>query len=117
EEVNKGGLHLGLARLEIITTNERAVSLGEIDDTWNKSVLWGAVDEWDTLLDTGNGEDGRWGNLIMASLDSSENVVGSVVNTVNQVGVTLSVGSPKDDNLVESILSLEVTRKPVKLCN
>jgi hypothetical protein len=117
EEVDEGRLHLGLTRLEVITTDEGTVSLSKVDDTWNEGVLWGAVDEWDTLLDTGNGEDGRWSNLIVASLDGSENVVGGVVNTVNQISVTLSVGSPKDNNLVESILSLEVTRNPVRICN
>lgn len=110
EEVDEGGFHLGLTRLEIVTTNERTVSLSELNNTWNEGVLWGAVDEWNVLLDTGNGEDGRWGNLIVTSLDGSEDIVGSVIDTVDKLSVTLSVGSPEDNNLVESVLSLEVTR-------
>lgn len=109
EEINEGRLHLGLTRLEVITTNVRTVALSKVDNTWDEGVLWGTVDEWNTLLNTSNGEDGGWSNFIMTSLDSGEDVVGGVVDTIDELSVTLSVGSPEDNDLVEVVLGLEVT--------
>lgn len=58
QEINEGGLHLGLARLEVVTADEGAVLLRKLDGTRNEGVLRGAVDERDLLQDTGNSEDG-----------------------------------------------------------
>ena len=44
KEVNKDRLHLRLARLEIVTSNEGTFVLGKVDDTGNKSVLGRSVD-------------------------------------------------------------------------
>lgn len=45
----------------------------------------------------------------MAVLDGFEQVLGSIVNTRNDVGISLRVGSPLNDDLVEIVLGLEVT--------
>lgn len=58
EEVNKSRLHLGLARLEVITPDESAMAFGKFNDTRDKGVLGRAVYKWNTLLNTSNGEDG-----------------------------------------------------------
>jgi len=111
QEVDQGRLHLGLAGLEVITTNEGVVTLSELNATWNEGVLRGAVDEWGTLEDTGNSEDSGWGNLLMSVLNGLQEVVGGVVDTINQLSKALGVGSPLDNDLVESIVGLEVTVK------
>jgi hypothetical protein len=51
EEVNKSGLHLGLSRFEVITTDESLVLLSKLDSTWNEGVLRGTVNEWCILKD------------------------------------------------------------------
>ena len=45
QEVDQSRLHLGLARLEVITADESIVLLGKLDGTGNKGVLGRAVDE------------------------------------------------------------------------
>lgn len=44
----------------------------------------------------------------MALLNGLEKVVGRVVDSGDQVGISLSVGSPHDNNLVEAVVGLEV---------
>lgn len=109
QEVDQGRLHLSLARLEVITTNEGVVALSELNATWDECVLWGAVDEWSTLEDTGNSEDSGWGNLLVSVLNGLHEVVGSIIDTSDQLSKALGVGSPLNDDLVESIVGLEVT--------
>ena len=108
QEVNKGRLHLGLARLEVVTANERVVLLSKLDGAWNEGVLWGTVDEWSILEDGSNSEHGGWGDLLVARLDGLEQVLSGVVDALDDVGITLGVGSPLDNNLVEVVGRLEV---------
>ena len=46
----------------------------------------------------------------MAILDSLEEVLGSIINTSSDFGKTLSVGGPLDDDLVQTVVGLEVTK-------
>jgi hypothetical protein len=108
QEVDQGGLHLSLTRLEVVTTNESIVLLGKLDSTRNEGVLGRAVDEGDTFQDTGNGKDGGGRNLLMAILDSLEQVVRSVVDAVQDVGEALGVGGPLNNDLVKTIGGLEL---------
>ena len=108
QEVNKSGLHLGLARLEVITTNESTTLFSQLKGTRNKSVLGRAVDERSVLEDRGHSKHSGWGNLQVTSLDGVDQVLGSVVDTGDDVGVPLSVGSPHDNHLVQAVLGLEV---------
>lgn len=108
QEVHQGGLHLGLAGLKVITANEGTMLLSELDSTGNKGVLGRAVDEGSVLQDGGNGEHGRGRDLLVAGLDRVDQVLSSVVDTGDDVSVTLSVGGPHDDDLVEVVLGLEV---------
>lgn len=109
KEIHQGGLHLGLARLEVIATNVGIVLLSKLDSTRNKSVLGRAVDEGGALQDTGNSKDGRRRNLLVTLLNSLEKVIGSVVDSINEVGEPLSVGGPQNNHLVEVVVGLEVT--------
>ncbi|MDK0628432.1 hypothetical protein P5F04_16390, partial [Clostridium perfringens] len=72
EELCENGLEFGLTRLQIITTDEGLLALGEFDDTGDEGVLRGAIDEWLALQDGSNGEEGRRGDLSMGRLNGSE---------------------------------------------
>lgn len=109
KEIHQSGLHLGLARLEVVATDVGIVLLSKLNSTRNKGVLGRAVDEGGALQDTGNSKDGGRRNLLMALLNSLKKVVGSVVDSINEVGVSLSVGSPQDNHLVKVVVGLEVT--------
>lgn len=109
EEIDEGRLHLGLSGLEVVATNEGVVPLGELNGTRNKGVLGRAVDEGGLLKDTSHREDGRRRYLLVTLLNGLEKVVSSVIDTLDEVGISLGVGGPHDDDLVEPILSLEVT--------
>ena len=117
EEVGQGGLHLGLAGLEVVAADEGTVALGKLDGAGHEGVLGRAVDEGSALKDASNGEDGGGGDLLMAGLDGLEEVVGGVVDAVNQVGVTLGVGSPEDNDLVEAVVGLELANVLADLLN
>lgn len=108
EEVDKGRFHLGLARLEVVAADEGLVLLGELDGAGDKRVLGRAVDEGRLLEDAGNSEDGRGGDLLVAGLDGLEQVLGRVVDALEEVGEALRVGSPLDNDLVQAIGGLEV---------
>jgi hypothetical protein len=108
QEVDESGLHLGLARLEVVTTDEGIVLLGELDGTGNECVLRRAIDEGDTFQDTGNSKDGGRRDLLMAILNSLEQVVSGVVDALDDIGEALSIGGPLYNDLVESVGRLEL---------
>ena len=115
EEVDQSRLHLGLARLEVIATNVGVVLLSKFNGTRNKGVLGRAIDERGVLQDTGDGKDRGGRNLLVALFDGLEQVVSSVVDAGNQVGVALGVGSPHDNNLIKAILLLELANVIAKV--
>jgi hypothetical protein len=89
QKVHEGRLHLGLARLEVVATNESIIPLDKINSTGDEGVLGRAIDERSTLEDRGNSEDGGGGNLLVALLDRLEKVLSSVVNAVDQGSETV----------------------------
>lgn len=117
EEVHKCRLHLGLARLEVVATNVGVVLLGKLNSAGNKGVLGRAVDEGGTLQDTRDSKDGGGRNLLVTLLNSLEKVIGSVIDSVDDVGISLSVGSPQDNDLVKAVVGLEVTNVLSDLLN
>ena len=108
QEVNQSRLHLGLTGLEVITTNEGLALLRQVQSTGNEGVLRRSVDEWDIVQNRRHSKDGRRGHLLVTGLDRLEQVLGRVIDTGHNVSVTLRVGSPHDNDLVQSVLSLEV---------
>ncbi len=108
EVLGEDGLDLGLTALEVVTGDVDVLTLGELDDTGEESVLGRTVDEGGVLEDAGDGEDVGRGDLALAVLDGLEDVVGSVVDAGDDVGVALGVGGPENNHLVETVLSLEV---------
>jgi len=115
EEVDEGGLHLGLAGLEVVAADEGGVARGEVDAAGDEGVLGGAVDEGDVFEDGGDGEDGGGGDLFVASLDGGEEVVGRVVDAGDEVGEALGVCGPEDNDAVETVGGLEVANIFAKL--
>jgi hypothetical protein len=113
-EVNKSRLHLSLAGLEVVTADEGVVLLGQLDGTRDESVLGRAVDEGHIFEDRSNGEDGRGRNLFVTCLDCLEKVVSGVVYTLDEFGEALGVGSPLDNDLVETVGSLEFAASCVR---
>lgn len=109
KEIHQGGLHLGLARLEVVATNVGIVLLSKLNSTRNKGVLGRAVDEGGALQDTGNSKDGGRRNLLVTLLNSLEKVIGSVVDSINEVGESLSVSAPQNNHLVKVVVGLEIT--------
>jgi hypothetical protein len=109
QEVDEGRLHLGLARLEVITSDECVVLLGKLNGAWNKGILWGAVDEWNAFKNRGNSEDSGWSNLLVTIFDGLHQVLSSIVDTSDEVSKALGVGSPLNNDLLQSIVGLEVT--------
>lgn len=108
QEVDEGRLHLGLAGLEVVTADERAVLLSKVNGTRNEGVLGGAVDERHVVEDTGDSKDGGRSNLLVSVSDGLQQVVGSVVDARDELSEALSVGSPHDNDLVETVGGLEV---------
>lgn len=51
----------------------------------------------------------------MASIDGLKKVVSSIVDTLDDIGKSLSVGSPEDDDLVEIVIGLEVANVSANL--
>lgn len=47
----------------------------------------------------------------MAGIDGLEKILGIVVNTIDDVGESLGVGSPEDNDLVKTVDRLEVAAK------
>ena len=107
QEIDESRLHLGLARLEVISSNIGALLLGVLDSSGDEGVLGRTVDEGSILEDRGNGKDGRRRDLFVAVLDGLDQVIGSVVNSGDDISVALSVGGPHDNDLVETVLLLE----------
>jgi len=94
EEFGQDGFDFGLTRLEIVSANESLVLLGKLDSTWDKGVLRSAVDVSTTFKDGSHGEDGRGRDFLMGGLDGCEEVLGSIVDTRDDLGVSLGVGGP-----------------------
>lgn len=100
-------LDLGLTRLEVVTTDERVMLLSKLDTTGNESVLGRTVDERDAFKDRGDGKDGRGGNFVVRLVDRLEERLGGIVDSGDDVGVSLSVGGPEHNDAVELVVSLE----------
>lgn len=108
QEIDQGRLHLGLTRLEIVAANKRTMLLGKLNGTRNKGVLRRTVDEGCILQDTSNGENSRRRDLFVPVVDSLEQVVGGIIDTRDNIGVSLRVGGPENNDLVQRVGGLEV---------
>jgi hypothetical protein len=106
-EINESRFHLGLARLEVITTNKGTVLLCKFNGTRDESVLWRSIDEWSTFENASHCKDGGWGDFLVASLDGLDQVLGSVIDALDNICIAFRVGGPLNDDLVETISRFE----------
>lgn len=107
QKLGQHTLDLCLATLEIITANKRLVPFRELNAAGHKRVLRGAVDERRAFQDGRYGKDGRGGHFVVRGFDGGQEVVGRVVDRGENVGVSLGVGGPEDDDRVELVVRLE----------
>lgn len=83
--------------------------LSKLNTAGDKGVLGRAVDERHAFENGGHGKDGRGRDFLVRGLNGLEKVVGSVVDPWNDVGVTLSIGGPEDNDTVKMVIRLEAT--------
>ena len=117
QEVDESRLHLGLARLEVITTNEGVMLLSKLNATRDEGVLGRAIDERNLLENASNRKDSGWCNFLVTILNCLHEIVGSVIDARDELSETLSVGGPLDNDLLQTILGLEITGKLVSMRN
>jgi hypothetical protein len=115
QEVHQSRLHLSLTRLEIITSNESIMLLGKLNCTRNKGVLWRAVDEGNALEDACHSKNSGWSNFLVTVLNCFHEVLGSIIDTRDEISKALSVGSPLNNDLVQVVRSLEVPSERVSI--
>ena len=108
QEIDQGGLHLGLTRLEVITPNESIVLLGKLNATWNKGILGRTIDERSILKNASNGKNSGRCDFFMSVLNGLQEIVGSVVDTGDELREALSVSCPLNNDFLQSILGLEI---------
>jgi hypothetical protein len=108
QEIDQSRLHLGLARLEVVSTNVGVVLLSKLNGARHEGVLGRTVDEGDILKDTSHGKDGGRRHFLVALLNSFEQVRGGVVDARNNISISLSVGGPQNNDLVEAVVFLEL---------
>lgn len=109
KELSEDRLELRLPGLEVITTNERLLTLGKLDNTGYESVLWRTVYERLTLEDGSDSKESRGRHLGVRGTDRSKQIVGRVVHTRDDVAVALGIGSPEYNDTVKLVLSFEAT--------
>ncbi len=99
QEVNQHALHLGLSRLEVVTSNEHVLLDCVFNQPRDKGVLGGSVDEGNALLDASHSIQAGGSNFGLIALNGRQQVLSSVVQAVHDIAVTLCVGSPQDNDL------------------
>lgn len=109
EELSEGSFEFGLSGLEVITDDEDFVLLGELDDSWDESVLGGSVDVGASFRDGGECEDGGGGDFWVVLFDGLHEVLVGVVDSGLDFTESFSVGGPENDDLVDSIGDLEIS--------
>jgi hypothetical protein len=63
---------------------------------------------WTPFENGSDGEDSGRKDFIVGVLDRLGEVLGSIVDARNDVRIVLGIGSPEDDNGIETIVLLEV---------
>jgi hypothetical protein len=89
------------------------VLLSKFNSTRNKCVLRGTIDEGNTFEDARHSKDSGWCDFLVAILNCFNKVLSSVIDSRNEVGETLSVCSPLNNDLVQVVRGLEVSTKRV----
>lgn len=116
EEIDQGRFHLCLARFEVVTSDEGAMLLGKFDGTGNKGVLRRAINERNLVKNASDGKHGGRSDLLMTILDGIKEIVGGIIEAIDDISVTLGVGSPEDNDLIKVVGSLELAVNSLAFC-
>lgn len=109
EEFGEGSFEFGLSGLEVITDDEDFILLGELDNSWDEGILGGSVDVGASFRDGGECEDGGGGDFWVVLFDGLHEVLVGVVDSSLNFTESFSVGSPENDDLVDSVGNLEIS--------
>lgn len=107
-EVCECRFHLRLPGLEVVSTNECTMLLGQLDRTGDERVLRRSIDERCILKDTCNRKYSGGRYFLMAGFDGLHQVVCSVIDPGNKVCIAFGVCSPLDDDFFKAMGSLEI---------
>eukprot|EP00906_Rhabdomonas_costata_P037844 RCo053395 len=94
EELHQQALQLGLPRLKVITRNEHAVVLCQLNDPGHEGVLGAAVDVRAALQDRRRGVHRRRRDLGLVVLDGLQQALLGIVQTLVDFREALGVGRP-----------------------
>ena len=108
KKLGKNGLELSLAGLEIVATDKGFMTFSEFDGTRNKGVLGSTINERLVFEDGSNSEESGRGNLRVGILDCIQEVIRGIIDTGDDVAVTLGISGPEDNNTIETIVQLEL---------
>jgi hypothetical protein len=108
EVFSEDTLNFGLAGLEIVSRDEGVLAFRKLNSSRYKCVGRTSVHVRHAFENGSNGEDGRGRNLLVRRGDGGEEVVGGVVDAVEELRVALGVGGPENDNLIEVVLGLKL---------
>mmetsp|Transcript_48962 Transcript_48962/g.123168 ORF Transcript_48962/g.123168 Transcript_48962/m.123168 type:complete len:512 (+) Transcript_48962:227-1762(+) len=108
QEIDQHRLHLGLARLEVVTGDRHLTLESQLDEARHEGVLGTAVDVRATLQHGSDGEQGGRAHLLVVVLHAGQQVVGGVVDAGDDITEALSVGGPEHHHLVQVVGRLEV---------
>lgn len=107
QEFSQRSLNLSLSRLEVITDDEDILLLSEFNNTWHKSVLGRAIDVAASFQNSGNSVHSRSGDFSFGVLNCLKDICSGVVDTSSDFAESLSVCSPKHNNLIDVVGFLE----------
>lgn len=98
-----------MSGLEVITDEEDVLSGTQFEETIDQSVLGRSVDEGDTFKAAGGGVDDGGRDFGVGLFNTLEEVVSSVVDSGSDLAVSLGVGSPHNNDLVDLVVFLELS--------
>jgi len=115
KKLGKNRLKLSLAGLEIVATDEGFMTLSELDGTRNKGVLGSTINERLVFEDGSNSEESGRGNLRVGVLDRIQEVIRGIIDTGDDVAVTLGISGPEDNNAIETVVQLKLANVSTNL--
>jgi len=107
QELSEDALDFGLARLEIVSSDERFVLFGKFNTSGNKGVLRGTIDEGNALEDTTDGKDRGRRDFGMTLLDALDEILSRIIDTRDNLCITFRIGSPNNNDFIHIMLRLE----------
>lgn len=109
EEVCERGFEFGLTGFEVITDYVLAEASRELDDTRNKGVLWGAINETASLKKSRHSVNRTSRDIRITFLYTRLQVLPGIILSLDQITEALSVSGPHHDHLITGVFLFEVS--------